>query len=295
MSTLNIQLIVAGLAVGATLVPIAIGFSLIMSVLKFWHLAHGAVILVAGYAVIFLCVDNGFPLVVGVLAAIAAAATVGWGLNSLLYERLRARGVTSMVMLISSLTVLVIASNLAGMRYGFDNVAFRDHDLTSTVFLGDVYVTKISFVAVAVAIVSVAGLLTWLYRTDSGRIMRAVMIDPDVAELVGVDLKRVRLQAIVIGSVLAGAPASLIAFEAGLNPNSSFEYLLAAAIAGIVGGLGSVGGTALAAVAIALIETQVGGITAPRWEPMVGFSILIAFVLVRPTGLFGAVLWRSKV
>lgn len=293
--TLFVQLFIGGIAAGALLAPIAMGFSLILGVAKFWHLAHGAVILLAGYLAYVLAQQLGWPLWAVALAAPLFAALVGVALNAGLYEPLRRRGVSAIVMLIASLGAFIAINNALAIAFSFDPRVVRFELFARSWRLGEYYIDAIEITAIVFA--AVAGIVTHqvLRRTRAGLSLRAVISSGGMAQVVGVDLAAARRVAFALGSALVGIPAVLIVADNGITPNAALEVVLVAAVATIVGGIGRLMGAYAGAFLVSVLQFEAAGVVSPQWGPTVVFGVLIVFILVRPTGLFGGPLWKSQV
>src|SRR5438445_9529933 len=126
-------------------------------------------------------------------------------------------------------------------------------------------------------------------RTTFGRAMRATSYDLEAASMMGIDIDRVIVFTFFVGSALAGAGGVMngLIFQ-NVNPYVGFNAGLKAFTAAVVGGIGSIPGAMFGGLAIGLTEAYATGYAGGQWSDLVVFAILILFMLLRPTGIFGA-------
>jgi branched-chain amino acid transport system permease protein len=153
--------------------------------------------------------------------------------------------------------------------------------------LGPVTLSGVQLATVAAAAVATAGLLAFLAWSRAGIAMRAVANSPFMARSVGVPVERVRLLTFAVGSLLAAPAGILTALDTGARPDMGLAVVLMATISVFVGGIGSLGGAALAALGLGLVINLGIWQWSARWQDAIAFSVLLAFVILRPRGLFG--------
>jgi branched-chain amino acid transport system permease protein len=157
----------------------------------------------------------------------------------------------------------------------------------ATYHIGSVILTRIQIAQVIAAVLLVPWLLLFIRDTRWGKMIRAVRDNPVLAMVMGVDLHAVRLMVFVIGSVLGGVAAILSALDVGMDPYVGMPALLVAAVAMIVGGVGTFGGAVVGALLLGILQSLVIWQVSARWTDALTFGLLILFVLFRPQGLLG--------
>lgn len=310
---------VVGVVVGSILALGALGLTLIYGVLKFAHFAHGDTMLLAAYIAFFFLSGSvvgasgtdvslpwrlaqlpgattpiwRFSFGYGLLLAIALAAVVTAALLLLVdrwvYRPLRERRAGLAIFAIVSLGVAIAARSLMLMIWG-PTPRFYVTGIRPTITLpgGPRLPTDQLFImAVAVLLAGAAYLL--LYRTTTGRAMRAMADNAELARVSGIDTERVVRTTWVISSVLIAVAGSLLALQSQLKPELGFMLLLPVFAAAILGGIGSPHGALAGGLIVGIIqEVAVSfGIIGPGYKFAVAFVILILVILVRPRGLFG--------
>ncbi len=153
-----------------------------------------------------------------------------------------------------------------------------------------VHVSNYDVVSLAVAVGFMVGLQLVVYRTRFGTAMRAVSFDARIAGLMGIPVNRVISGTFVLGSVLAGAAALLVAgSRPRIDPIMGLMPGLKAFVAAVLGGIGSVPGAMVGGLALGLGEEMVAGYTSSSFRDGIAFAMLILVLLLRPEGLFGRV------
>jgi len=281
------QLVVNGIVAGATYGLVGLGFSLIYSTTRVFHLAHGAVYLAGAYAFYALLRLANLPPVLVVSLVITITALFGLLLELSVYRRLRERHATPRVILIASLGVLIATQNLVSLIFGSDTKV-----LSSPSQLNDVFIINVRLSSVQTNIIItniVLGLSVWLFLRFSsfGRNIRATIDDPELTHIVGLPSRRISIIVFAFGSGLAGIAAMLVGFYTDLTPTVGFEIVLMGIVAGIVGGPGNPIGAIWGGFLVGLIQHLSVILVFTKWQRTIVFIVLIAFLILRPQGITG--------
>ena len=278
------EVLVQGALTSATLALVALGFSLVYGVGGIVNLAHGSFFMVGAYGAV-ATYDAGAPLLVAAFVGVAAAVLAGLLLERLVIAPIRHQEVA---VLIATLAVAILVQSL--VEFFFETA---DRQLPSfvdgAVSLLGVDVQSSRVLAGVVAAVTIAAVLYVLQRTPAGRMVRAVAEDPEAAVLIGVRPERVTLYVLAIGAGLAGLAGVMVAPYAVVNPTMWLLPLTQAFAIVILGGLGSVNGTVLAAVIVGFLDRFVA-FQFQDGEIKVGLVtiiVIIATLVLRPSGLLG--------
>jgi branched-chain amino acid transport system permease protein len=288
---LVLQLLADGLVRGSNIVLLALGFSIAFSVSGVFHFAHGAIYTLAAYVVYQLFTLLGLNIGVSILAAFAVCMVLGAAIESFVYRPLRRRGTDSLLMLLVSIGVLFIIQALIGLIWGSSSLHFFPAAMavpSRTVRIGPVVMTYVRVLTFFVCIGIFA--LVYLYflrRTRVGVAIRALMSDPRMAKVVGVNQNRIILLSFILASALAVPGSILVGWEEGFVPSSGFILILFSFIAIVCGGIGSIPGTfvggLMMGVVASLAHWKIGG----EWESGVVFVFFLIVIIVKPYGLFG--------
>lgn len=295
MLDLFLQLLINGVYVGAVFALLGLSFAIIFETSKVWHFAQGAVYTVAAYAVLGAETLAPMPLPVATAVGALAGGLGGWLCLVLLYEPLQRRGTAPLVIVMGSLGVTGIVENLLALAFGPSGYSLPG-DSPPPFLWGGLIVSVAQLAAPVVALAVVAGTHLLLTRTAPGRKLRALMGDAELLGLQGVDTVRLRRLAFAAGSALLAVPAVLLLMSgAGVTPFIGIDAVLTGAMAVFLGGAGSLAGAAAGGFLIGLIENLVAFLIPTEWQIPATYALLLAFLLLRPTGLLGRGLARSTI
>lgn len=296
MGTLLIDVAVRGSVIGL----LAVGLTMVQGTLRFANVAHVEFATLGGYAAAMLT-GFGLGLVPSSLAGVAVVAALAVVLHRLIFRRLLGSG--PMIALIGSLALSITLRALLQLSFGS-----RPRNLPVPLergmeFLG-AFVTPSQIRLVVISVALMVGLLVVLRFTSLGRALRAVASNPDLADVSGLNRKRVTDVVWVLSAGLAAVTGIVLAINSTLSIELGFSLLLPVFAASIVGGLGSAAGALIAAYAIALCEslalwvnwgTLFGGdaYLAVSYRPAVGFLLLVVVLIFRPQGLMGRAVRRG--
>lgn len=297
------QLAVVGLIVASILGLGAIGLTLVYGVLGVADFAHGDKMTVGMFAAFFIVsaegaglgfaggrfgpLSFGWGIVVGLFAAMVVVALVSVAYEWFIYRRLRAYGGGFFVFSIASLGTSIAMRAVVQMIWGSGNERYTPGIFKAIEIVEGIRVKPDQFFIVGMAVLCVVLLWLVLYRTKSGKAMRATADNPELAEACGIRVDRVRIATWVLGGMLCAVAGVMLGIQADVRFDAGFRLLLPMFAAVIIGGLGNPWG-ALAGGFIVGISQEVSTQWIPTGlKPAVPFALAILMLLVRPRGLFG--------
>lgn len=287
---INLYLIPA-LTLGSIYALGAVGISMIFGILRFAHFAHGDLMTVGAYgtltAVWLLPVHPLLMLPVGIAFAIIAALAV----DHLFYKPLRK--LPTIYTVISSFGVALIFRSLAQILWGADNQVYV-RGVTRPIVLFDTFrISALHAQAILLTIVIAVALHYFLTRSRTGRAMRAVADEPELAAVSGLDTEKVIRWTWIIGASLAAVAGVIAGMDTNVHPNLGWNLLLPMFAATILGGIGKPMGAMAGGLIIGLAEelstyNWIGddALISPSYKTAVGFFIMVALLIFRPQGLF---------
>jgi branched-chain amino acid transport system permease protein len=282
---------ITGLGLAGLYFLLASGLSLIFGLMSVLNLAHGAFFAAGGYAA-WWTMDTlvAVPPVPRFALAVLAGGAVGAAIGALVERGLLRRLYGSHVRQI----LLTIGLGIAGVAlmggwFGYSPRLMDQPDwFGATTQIGGANVPNSRLLILAVAIVMFAALMAFLARTRHGLIIRAGVENPAMVRALGIDVARSFTIVFALGGLLAGVGGALGAvYFNGISPSLGTTQLIFAFIVVVIGGLGSVPGTALAAVLVALTQVYVNNYIATGLGSISVVVLLAAVLLVRPQGLLG--------
>ena len=281
MGNANLFQALNGLTFAALLFVVASGFTLIFGLLRIVNLAHGALYLLGGYVGYAAAARAGFLFGIG--AAMAVVALAGLALQQGLLRFVH--GELRQVLL--TLGVAFVLNDMALLIWGGDTFTVpMPTMLQGAAEIGGVFYPKYRLFVLALG-VFVFGLL-WLLlnRTRLGALIRAGVDDAETIAAMGVDIQRVFLLTFMLGAALAGLGGAVGGAFLTLYPGADAEILVFSLAVVIIGGRGSLGGAAIGALLVGLLNSF-GQVWFPELAYFVIFGPMAAILAFRPLGLFG--------
>ena len=290
--------LINAIVLGAIYCLFAMGLGLTWGTLNVLNLAHGAVFMFSAFTchLITQRADVHLPIAVVLIVAVVAGALMELGLDLLVFRQIKRRsrtqGEAEMSMLIGSIGASAILVTVAEQLTADTPFTVTAVPVKASVYhLGSgVYVTNVEIVITVVAPVLTVGFALWIQRSRIGRAMRALAYDAPTSGLMGISEGRMSALAMAISGATAGAAGIfLTVYLDSVTADSGSDLLLRAFAVVVLGGVGSMWGTLIAAFVLAGGETLVTATTSGSWTGAVSFGLIIAVLLIRPSGLFGKV------
>lgn len=282
-----LQLLINGLIAGATYALIAGGFVLIYSTNRFLHFAHGAVAVAGGYILYALVELAGWPPWLGIIASLLLTGLLGCLCFAFVYRPLQKKNSASTVLLIASLGLLILLQNIVRLIFGSDAKYLDIIPAHEGMVIGGAYITPLQIIMIIVAGAALSIMGWWLYKSHTGRLLRAVADNPELAGTTGIPIIRLQYLSFFAGSMLAGLGGILIGIEQGLEPMLGTYIMIKAFTGAVIGGVTSVPGALLGSLMLGIIENLGVWWLPAQYKDAIAFSFLFLFLLVRPYGLFG--------
>ncbi|MDB9525323.1 branched-chain amino acid ABC transporter permease [Oscillatoria sp. CS-180] len=279
-----LQLVIYGIVLGCILSLGAVGVSLTFGILRFANFAHGDLMTVGAYLGFVLTRQVGTPFWVSLVLASLLTAGVAIVVDSLVFRHLRRR--PPVILLISSFGIALILRSLIQIIWGSDQLVYRQ-GIQQPWQIGGLNLKPDQLTVVVGTILLVIGLSLFLQRTKTGKAMRAMADNADLAKISGINTERVVLWTWVLGSITACAAGIFLGLDTQVSPVMGWRILLPIFAATILGGIGSPYGAIAGGLVIGLASELSTLIVSPAYKSAVAFAILIVMLIVKPTGLVG--------
>ncbi|MEX0864679.1 MAG: branched-chain amino acid ABC transporter permease [Acidimicrobiia bacterium] len=294
-----LQQTVNGLTLGSVYALLALGYSMVYGVLKLLNFAHGEVYMFgafAGYGVLTvlggpsaLVVPVWVVIVLMFVAAMVTSSAIGVTLERFAYRPLRTS--TRIAPLISAIGASFFLQASALLLFTANSQTYdapRLITLESGIQVGPIRVWMVRVLVIVTAAVLMILLTLWVNRTLTGKAIRAVSFDREAAAMMGVDVDKVIVVTFLIGSALAGVGGVMVGLVFGrIFHLMGFVAGLKAFTAAVVGGIGSIPGAMLGGLLIGFAEAYTTGYISSTFQNLIVFGLLIAVLLLRPSGLLG--------
>lgn len=283
---LYVELLAQGLVQGSIYALVAVGLTLVYGLLRILHVAHAGLFTLGGYIGVLVTNATG-SLLLALVVSMLVVGLLGMAIYRLCYQPILDK--PPYVALIASIGLFIAMEEIYRIAFGPYGISYQNPPLQDVVHIFGITL-RLGEVAVGIGtLVLIGALALFASKTRFGTVWRATVTDPEMAESFGVDIIKVRYLNFFIGSALAAVAGVMVALLNNLvepTMGSVPSYKALAII--VLGGLGDVRGTLLAALALGVIEAY-GTIYLGNYldRDAIAFAFLILVLMVRPQGLFG--------
>jgi branched-chain amino acid transport system permease protein len=292
-STALIQAIVDGVLTGGVYALMAAGLTLIFGVMDIINIAQGVMVVLGAYLSYVLSVHLGIGLLVGLLITVPTMFLLGMAVEFCFMRRLRDQDRISMSILVTYAVAIVIEGILSAI-FGVDYQQLHASYVDTSVHVLGFFLPYIYLIGFGLAVILLVVLYYLLYRTKFGRAVRASLQNRTAADLIGIDVNRVRTISVGIGIAVTAVGGMVFGATNAFNPNTGYDLISRLLAIVILGGMGSIGGAMGAAVFLLVLSDVVAVAWSPTWAPLVFFAALVVVLSIRPQGLFGRTAVRAQ-
>ena len=283
-----ISYLVNGISLGSVYALIALGYTMVYGIAKMLNFAHGDVIMIGAYVAFTAVSGMGMSPVVGVLLSVVACTVLGVLIERIAYKPLRKA--SKLAVLITAIGVSYFLQNVALLIYGANTKSFTSVVTIPALKLmdGKLVISGETIVTVVACLIIMAGLMTFMKYSKSGRAMLAVSEDSGAAQLMGVNVNATIALTFAIGSSLAAIAGVLMCSSyPALTPYTGSMPGIKAFVAAVFGGIGSIPGAFIGGILLGVIEILSKAYISSQLADAIVFAVLIVVLLVKPTGLLG--------
>ena len=281
--------LISGISLGSVYAIIALGYTMVYGIAKMLNFAHGDVIMVGAYTVFIAMSGSGLPAPLAILLAMVVCTVLGVVIERVAYRPLRGAA-SSLAVLITAIGVSYLLQNLALLFFGSNTKSFSSVVPVPPLKLagGQLTISGETIVTIALSILIVIVLNSFINRTKPGQAMLAVSEDKDAARLMGIDVNGTIALTFAIGSCLAAiAGVLLCSAYPSLTPYTGSMPGIKAFVAAVFGGIGSIPGAMIGGILLGVIEIFGKAYISSQMADAIVFAVLIIVLLVKPTGILG--------
>jgi len=280
------ELTVQGLVQGSIYALVAVGLTLVYGLLRILHVAHAGLFTLGGYICVLVTNATG-SFALSLAVAVPIVGLIGVAIYRFCYQPILSK--PPYVALIASIGLFIAMEEIYRIVFGPYGLSYTNPPLSESIQFAGIRLREVEIVTIIGAVILIGALALLARKTRMGVAWRATVTDPEMAQSFGIDIIKVRYMNFFIGAALAAVAGGLVAVLNNLvepTMGSVPSYKALAII--VLGGLGDVRGTLVAAIALGIIEsfgTIYLGTLLDR--DAIAFAFLIAVLMLRPQGLFG--------
>jgi branched-chain amino acid transport system permease protein len=279
------NVVVAGVLTGLVYGLMALGLSVIFGVMRVVNFAHGELMAGAMYASVLACSALSLDPFVVLLPITALFFGLGYLLQDRVINRFMGRPEHTQFLLLLAISTVLL--NLQLMGFGPDARGVQTDYQLDSIELGPILIDSVRLYAAATALVATALLFGFFRFSSTGKAIRACADNPLGAQVIGLPIERLYSLTFGLGSACLAIAGCVLVLMVEVTPGIGPAYTLLAFVIVIVGGLGSMAGALVGGVLIGVSESLAGLFVSPSAKSMISFALLMAVLLLRPSGLLG--------
>ena len=274
---------------------VSFSFYLIYTTNKFFHFANAVVFTSGAYFTFLFSQLLGLSFYTSMPLAVLCSCLLGCLMELAIYKPLRKKKSPSIILLLASLGIYIVLQNIISMVFGDDTKSIRTWPVVEGLNIFSARITPVQMIIIASSIILLLLVSCYLYFSRTGKAMRAVANDPELAKISGIHSNKVILISFAIGSAIAGITGILISLDVDMTPTMGMNMLLMGVVAMIIGGVGSIWGIVLGSLLLATTQNLAVWYISSQWMDAVTFVILLLFLLFKPEGFLGKKLKKAKI
>lgn len=278
-----LQLLIGGLLAGALYALLACGLNLIFGVMRVINLAHAELMLVGAFSAYVLFNIFGLHPLLSLLIIIPAIFVLGWYFQLVLIERVVERPMLTSLLATYAVSIILINIGLLIFSADFKSVPV----LQGSFLIGEIAISKPRLTAGLISLAMTVGVYLFLERTRLGKAVRAVSEHAQVAQICGIDVRRIRMLTFGMAAAMAGAAGVMLSVIYSFWPGSGADFIQKCFAIIIIGGMGNFVGAFYGGILLGVVEAFVGVFFSTQWAEAMAYLLLVTVLLIRPTGLKG--------
>jgi len=283
-----LQQIVNAISIGSVYALIAVGYSLVYSILKFSNFAHGGIMMLGSYIGVLALNYLKVPFWLALPLAILGSGLLAILNERIAYRPIRVRNSPLLYLMISSLGVSIFLENFTIVTIGPNFRTYPDVLPTDPIMLGTLSIGRLDLIILAITAISLTLLTIVIYRTKIGNAIRATSYSMRVATLMGINPDFIVALVFFLAGSSAGIGGVMFGIKYTVWPQMG-ALTIKAFIAAVVGGLGSLPGAVLGALILGVTETFSAAFVSSAFRDLFSYALLILIILIRPAGLLGKI------
>ena len=281
-----VETLLWGVANGCIYILLATGLNLIFGVMKLVNFAHGQLLMVGAFIAYETTTITGLNPYLSIFVAMGLVALIGIALEKFAFRKVR--GTEKLNEIFISLGLIYVFQNLATLLWVRNyNIRIPSPLERLSLSFGEISIGYDQILAMVIVIIILIGLVFLTKKTKIGLAMRATSQKNDASMLMGINVGKVYIITFAVGAALAGAAGALYGILFLFNPAIGALPTIKAFAIIIIGGLGSIPGAVIGGLLYGIAENTAGYLLGGIWQDAIAFALLIAVLVIRPTGLFG--------
>lgn len=283
-----LQTLITGIAIGGIYALMAVGYSLVFSILNFSNFAHGVVIMLGSYIGYYTCTLLGASVPVATIGAMVGTAILAVINEKLAYRPLRLRHAVPLYFMISAMGAAIFLENLVYVTVGAHFLTYPEF-LQDSIAIGKTNIGLLDIVALVVSAIAITILTIFLNKSKQGIAIRAAARDMTMVSALGVNMDKLLTIVFTIAGFFAGIAGVFLGIKYLVYPTMGW-ITNKAYVAAVIGGIGSLPGAVIGGILLGIVESLVSVYVSTAFRDVFSFTFLIVLLLFKPSGLLGKTL-----
>ena len=281
------QQLVNGLSIGSIYALMAVGYSLIYSLLNFTNFAHSITVTIGAFSAFFFLSSIVQNLYLGILIAVLAAGGLAVVIELLGYRPLLQKKARRIYLLITGLGISTMCENLVIISFSSRFRVYPVNFSSQSLQILGASIGQIDLIIFIVSMLALIGVELFIRKSRAGLAIRGASFDLDATSIMGVNVQKLILIVFMIAGSLAGLAGALLGAKYTAFPTLDTAMTNKAFISSVFGGLGSIPGAVLGAVLLGIGETMIASYLSSSMRDIFAYLLLVIVLFVRPSGLMG--------
>jgi len=281
-----LQLFLNGIIYGSIIAIVALGFALVYNTTRIFHIAYAVLYTFAPYNFFTFHTNHGLNVGFAALLAIVSTILLSMIIELTVYKPLQRKKSSLNQVLISSIGVMIIITNLLALFYG-NETKMINPGISGSLLFGNILITNNQVIQVTVSLFLIILFFLFLKYSKFGLITRALRDDENLSKVFAINIPGLRLFVFGLSGLFAAIGGLLVAYDVGIDPYVGMPMLLNAFVALIIGGTGKFYTPVIGAFVIGILQSLSIWQFSSNWSQVITFILLIGFLIFRPQGLAG--------
>lgn len=279
-----LQVLIEGLLMGGIYAIAALGLSLIFGVMKITNFAHGALMTVGMYVVYVAYVAFGLSPYAALPLSMICLFLLGYAIQRIFIQKIEKAPNHNQLLLTLGISIIIENTLLAVFKPDAKSEVFENFSKSMTVLGIKVNVPKL--IALFVVIAVTVAIYILLYKTETGRVIRATSMNREGAMLMGIVIKKTNALAFGIGAMCTGIAGALLTPSLNIDPTIGSSFQLTCFVIAVLGGMGNIWGALASGFIIGILEAVTSYYLSGSWSMLAIYAVFILVLIFKPTGLF---------
>lgn len=281
-----LQFVLNGLITGLLYSLASLGFALVYNTTRIFHIALAVLYVFASYIFWQFTIVLGFPVLIGIIISALVTALVSLVIERLVYFPLFKSKASLNIVLVSSIGVFTVLTNLIALYWGNETKTFSS-EIGKVYEFGNLIVTEKQALQFIASIALIIAFFIFLNLSKTGFRIKAVRDDAELYQVLGFSLPNIRSIAFLISGVIISVASCLNAWDIGMDPYVGMPILLNAVVALIIGGMGRFESCVIGGITLGILQALVVWQWSAQWQEAITFVVLLIFLFIRPQGFIG--------